>query len=220
MNNQDNIKEVDFKDHIGEVVQENDRHSYKIAYFPVSELNYWEKNPRKITPKKLKELYNSLKESGDASIITIDENKDIIGGNHRVRAYKEYEPDKVVLCKQLFGRTYAEKVQLNILLNEHKSEWNFDILAEITKDLAGIAELTKTPSTLMDANKQRLLDPLPFERHDFFIIACKTESEVAELEYKLGLNDAFTKLCDTNDRKMRTRAVWYSDRKFEIVPHK
>lgn len=205
---------------LGEIVDEgNGRHSYKIAYFPVGELSYWEKNPRKITPKKLKELYNSLKRQGEGSIITIDENKNVIGGNHRVRALKEYEPNAVVLCKQIFGRTYAEKVELNITLNEHKSEWEFDMLASITKDLAGIEDLTKNIIDHESASKQKLLEPLPFERHDFFIIACKTEGEIAELESKLGLKDTFTKLHPTNGRKAKTRAIWYSDRKFEIVPH-
>lgn len=203
---------------LGEIVDEgNGKHSYRVVYFPVSELNYWEKNPRKITPKKLKELYNSLKRQGEGSIITIDEEKKVIGGNHRVRALKEYEPTAIVLCKQIFGRTYAEKVELNITLNEHKSEWEFDMLASITKDLAGIEDLTKKIVDHEDV-KQQLLEPVPFERYDFFVIACKTEGEVAELETKLGIKDAFTKLHPTNGRKAKTRAVWYSERNFDIVP--
>lgn len=204
---------------LGEIVDEGDgRHSYRVAYFPVSELHYWEKNPRKITPKKLKELYNSLKRQGEGSIITIDEDKKVIGGNHRVRALKEYEPNAIVLCKQIYGRTYAEKVELNITLNEHKSEWEFDMLASITKDLAGIEDLTQKFVDHDAAAKQKLLEPVPFERYDFFVIACKTEGEIAELESKLGLKDTFTKLHPTNGRKAKTRAIWYSEREFDIVP--
>ena len=219
MNPTENTRGVDENlPKLGEVVKEDDKHSYVVKYVPVSELHYWEKNPRKITPKKLKELYASLKEKGDGSIITIDEDNAIIGGNHRVRAYKEYEPDKVVLCKQILGRTFAEKVQLNIELNQHKSDWDFDALAEITKLVTGISDIVEKSVDMKDASKTKLLEPLPFERHDFFIIACQTESEVAELESKLGLKDTFTKLHPTNGRKMKTRAIWYKDRNFDIVP--
>ena len=96
----------------------------------LSELKPYEKNPRRITEKGLKDLKQSINKFGIAEPIVINTDNTIVGGHARYYAIKDngikevdcYVPEKKLTEKQC--------EELNIRLNKNiAGEWDFDILS-------------------------------------------------------------------------------------------
>lgn len=92
-------------------------------------LKGYDKNPRKFTDKGLKDLEKSLKNCGDANIITINKDNTVLGGHARLTVMKQLgytEVDVKVPEKKLTEKQCQEVV---IRLNANTAgEWDFEKL--------------------------------------------------------------------------------------------
>ena len=62
---------------------------WKIEKRNIDELKSYEKNPRKFTRKGLADLKESIKNCGDANIITINADNTVLGGHARLKVMKQ-----------------------------------------------------------------------------------------------------------------------------------
>lgn len=103
--------------------------NWKIEKRSLDELKGYDKNPRKFTKKGLKDLEKSLKNCGDANIITINKDNTVLGGHARLTVMKQLgytEVDVKVPEKQLTEKQCEEIV---IRLNANNAgEWDLDKL--------------------------------------------------------------------------------------------
>lgn len=65
------------------------------AYWPLSKLSLWERNPRSIKEDRFKELKERLKRQGQIKPLLVTKDGTVIGGNMRLRAFTELGWDKV-----------------------------------------------------------------------------------------------------------------------------
>ena len=104
--------------------------NWKIEKRSLDELKGYDKNPRKFTKKGLKDLEKSLKNCGDANIITINKDNTVLGGHARLTVMKQLgytEVDVKVPEKQLSEKQCEEIV---IRLNANNAgEWDLDKLS-------------------------------------------------------------------------------------------
>ena len=95
----------------------------------LDDLKGYDKNPRKFTDKGLKDLEKSLKNCGDANIITINKDNTVLGGHARLTVMKQLgytEVDVKVPEKKLTEKQCQEVV---IRLNANTAgEWDLDKL--------------------------------------------------------------------------------------------
>ena len=162
-------------------------------------------NPRKIKKKKAEELERSIDMFGDFGVIVIDENDNVICGNQRSLLMARKDPEQIVDVKR------------NIKDNTHAGEWDLDLLADWTADLAidiGLDLQEKNP----DERKIPDMELIRYEKYDYVIIACRNEVDYANLTRALGIDGA--KILIAKRRKIKARAVWYDDMKAQIVPKK
>lgn len=98
----------------------------------VSELKEWQRNPRRLTDKGIKDLTASIKKFGIAEPIVINTNNTICGGHGRKKVLETlkikdvacYVPNKKLTDKQM--------EELNIRLNKNiAGEFDFDMLANL-----------------------------------------------------------------------------------------
>lgn len=172
-------------------------------------------NPRKVTKKKFEELKRSLQTFKDFGIFIIDEEDNVIGGNLRLKATKEIDPDAKVLCKRLIGYTEAEKRVINIKDNTHAGEFDIDLLADWTADLTvdlGIENIAKKEIEDRTIPEMELIH---YEKYDYVMIVCRNELDYNNLVRALGIEGAKVGIAK---RKIKARAIWYDEMKARIVP--
>ena len=104
--------------------------NWRLAEKKLDEIKVFDKNPRRITEKGLKDLKTSIDKFGLAEPIVLNTDGTIIGGHARYYALKEQGKD-VADCYIPDRRLKAKEVkELNIRLNKNiAGEWDFDILA-------------------------------------------------------------------------------------------
>ena len=170
-------------------------------------------NPRKITPKKRKELEESLNQLGDFGLILIDEKDNIIAGNQRVSILKEKDENIKVLCKRLIGYSEAELRAINIKDNTHAGDWDVDLLADWTADLNIDLGLDLKEKDI-DEKKIKDMELIHYEKYDYVLIACRNELDYNDLVRRLGIEDKKVPVCKS--RKIKARAIWYDDMKSQI----
>ena len=167
-------------------------------------------NPRKITAKKRKELEESLEQFGDFGLILIDEDNNLIAGNQRVSIMKEKDPETVVLCKRLVGYSEAELRAINLKDNIHAGEWDIDLLADWTADLTIDLGIKDDIAREEKEGQERIIEemePLPYEKYNYVLIACKSELDFDILTDKLGI--AGKEMRVMRKKKIKARAVWF-----------
>jgi len=179
----------------------------EVVYKKPSEIKTAFGNPRKIKKVKAEELGHSLETLDDFGVLVIDENDDIVSGSQRLRQMLLKDPDKPVLCKQLFGYSEAEKRAINIKANEHAGEWDLDLLASWTADLNIQVGIKKDK----EASEREIADmePIAFEKYDYVLVVCKTTLDYENLKDRLGIKTANMKI--TDKKKIKARAVWFDD---------
>ncbi len=175
-------------------------------------------NPRKITTAKLKDLEDSFDLFGDFGIFLIDEKDNVIAGNQRLKVVlRKFGPDFELDCKRLIGYTEAELRAINIKDNTHAGDWDMDLFAEWTADLAidlGLdpKEKKKGPENA----KLTDMELIRYEKYDYVLIVCRNEVDYKNLQRALGLEHR--KMIVSQKRKIQARSVWYDDIKAQIVP--
>ena len=129
-----NDEVVDVAEQIAE--QSNGEKRIEVVEVRVGDLVGMDGNPRKITPKKKKELQRSFEQFGDFGIRVIDEKNRIISGHQSVDALKSvYGEDHITLAKRLVGYSEPELKAINIKANTHAGDWDMDKLAAWSADL-------------------------------------------------------------------------------------
>ena len=104
--------------------------SWKLKKKKLNEVKLYDKNPRRITEKGMKDLKKSIGKFGLAEPVVVNTNGIIIGGHARYLALKEQgikEFDCYIPDREL---TEDELKELNVRLNKNiAGEFDFDILA-------------------------------------------------------------------------------------------
>jgi len=109
----------------------------------VSELKHWEENPRKITPQKLEELKEKIKERGFHDVLKLDEDGMILSGNMRKEALEQLGIEEVNVLVPDRALTTEEKILIGIESNIQAGEFDNDILKGFGSDIlfeAGISD--------------------------------------------------------------------------------
>jgi len=97
----------------------------------VSNLIEWEKNPRNLTEKGLKQLKDSIKEFGLAEPLVINSDYTICGGHGRKKILEELNIDEVDCYLPDKKLTEKQFQKLNLRLNKNiAGEWNTESLLE------------------------------------------------------------------------------------------
>ena len=106
-----------------------------IKKIKISELKKYPNNPRKMDDNTYSQLVNSIKQFGDAEVLVVNTNNEVIGGNHRLDAFLEvFGPTYEADCKILDLPKNTE-IKLNIALNGISGEFNTDMLRDILVNL-------------------------------------------------------------------------------------
>lgn len=203
-------------------MEKQEKKRIDVVEMRVCDLNYEFDNPRKpLTPKRKKDLEESLEKLGDFGVIVIDENNSILSGNQRVKILMALDPNRKVLCKRLVGYTDGEKKAVNIKANVHAGEWDMKKLAEWTGSLH--IDLS-TDLTVLNTKEPKIKDMelIRYEKYDYVMIVCRNEVDYNNLIRSLGIEDKKVLVAKTRDkdRKIKARAIWYDDMKAQIVPKK
>lgn len=172
-------------------------------------------NPRKITNPKKKSLAASLEAYGDFDIIVINEDNQVLGGNQRVSILKEKDPDIVVTCKMLIGYTEQEQKYVNVKLNTHAGDWDLDVLADWTADIALNLDLDKVKDKKTEERAIPEMELIHYEKYDYVMIVCRNELDYNNLVRDLGIEGAKVSIAK---RKINARAIWYDKMKAKLVP--
>lgn len=174
-------------------------------------------NPRKPADKKnAAELRESLETLDDFGVLVVDEKKDIIAGNQRLRQFIEMGDDEPKLCKQLIGYTRAEKRAINIKANTHAGTWDTDLLADWTADLNIKLGIDEKLEKSAEERSIREMELIHYEKYNYVLIACRNELDYNHLVRTLGIEDAQIPICKT--RKIKARAIWFDKMKAKLVP--
>ena len=174
-------------------------------------------NPRKISPKKLKELEQSLKDNGDFGIFLIDEKNNVIAGNQRLKAIKHVSGEDTLLdCKRLIGYTNAELRMINIKDNTHAGEWDLDMLADWAADLTVDLGLKESVEKEIENREISEMELIHYEKYDYVLIACRNVIDYNNLVRTLGIENKKVRIAKS--RKINARAIWYDKMNAKIVP--
>lgn len=147
----------------------------EVVEMRVGDLVGMDGNPRRISPKKKKELRRSFEMFGDFGIRVIDEKNRIISGHQSVDTLiAMYGEDHVTLCKRLIGYSEPELKAINIKANTHSGEWDLDKLAAWTADLHVDLGL-ELPQKDADEHTIRKMELIRYEKYDYVMIVCRNE---------------------------------------------
>ena len=113
---------------------------WKIKKEKLENLKFHELNPRKFTEKGLKDLKQSIKNCGDANIITINADNTVLGGHARLTVMKEMGITEVDVKypTELLSEEQCKEVLIRLNAN-NAGEWDFEKL-EADFDLENLAE--------------------------------------------------------------------------------
>jgi DNA modification methylase len=96
----------------------------------ISELKLWEDNPRSIAKKAFESLKRKIRRWGQFKPVLITPDGIVIGGNMRLRAYKEMGIEDIWVSV-VDPKTEAEKIEIALTDNEMSGRWDEDKLAEL-----------------------------------------------------------------------------------------
>jgi hypothetical protein len=103
----------------------------EIKELKVNQLNINSKNPRKISEvsyRKLKKSLTEFKKMLNIREIVCDENMNVLGGNMRVKALLELNPNEKVKVKIVKGLSEEEKKEFIIKDNVSSGLWDYELL--------------------------------------------------------------------------------------------
>jgi DNA modification methylase len=97
---------------------------------PISSLTLWDKNPRSISKESFESLKNKIKRWGQFKPLLMTPEGIIIGGNMRLRAYKELGISEAWVS-EIHPKGEAEMIEIALADNELAGRWDRDALAEL-----------------------------------------------------------------------------------------
>ena len=105
---------------------------WKLVNRKVVDLKEWQKNPRRLTEKGIKDLTTSIKKFGIAEPIVINKNNTICGGHGRKKVLVAMKIKEVACYMPSIKLTDKQMEELNIRLNKNiAGEFDFDMLANL-----------------------------------------------------------------------------------------
>lgn len=130
-------------------------------YRKVSELKLWEQNPRSIKASDFERLKKQVKELGQYKPLIITKDNEVIGGNMRLRAYRDLGIDEVWVSV-VDPKDDSEKLKYALSDNDRAGYYDDDLLSNLSSaypdfDWSGYAVDLNPPETLdkvlMDINE-------------------------------------------------------------------
>jgi hypothetical protein len=104
----------------------------------VSELKSYEKNPCKMSAEEKREIIKSIDGFGRVVPLVINigsRNNVIIGGNQRLKIYKESKIEKVEVMIPSRELGIEREKESNLRLNKNVASWDYELLQNIDLDL-------------------------------------------------------------------------------------
>ncbi len=96
----------------------------------ISQLHLWEKNPRGIMTKDFDRLKRQIQKLGQYKPLLITEDGTVLGGNMRLRAYKDLGIEEIWVSV-VKAETEAERLEYALSDNDRAGYWEEDKLAEM-----------------------------------------------------------------------------------------
>jgi hypothetical protein len=165
----------------------------------VNDLVPYEKNPRKMSPEKMKKLQDSLHKFGLVEIPAINLDGTLIAGHQRCKAMKFLGKGEELIDVRVPNRqlTEMELKEYNIASNAIDGDWVEEILRESFSDvdLASLGldlDLSEFQAELNSAEEEKPkpvyeIVPKFTEKHSSFIITCDNELDENFIKQVLGL---------------------------------
>src|ERR1035437_5380335 len=154
-------------------------------YRKLSELKNWDKNPRSIKGNDFARLKKQIQTLGMYKPLLVTADGTVLGGNMRLRAYKELGIDDVWVSV-VVADTEAKKLEYALSDNDRAGFYDADLLANLIPDYpdfewADYAVDLKEPQSLQD-----LIDSLtPVEEDEVPEVPTEAISKLGEV-YQLG----------------------------------
>lgn len=105
-----------------------------MEYRKLSELKNWDQNPRSIREEDFDRLKNQIKKLGQYKPLIITKENVVLGGNMRLRAYRELGVEEVWVSV-VDAKTDEEKLQYALSDNDRAGSYNEEQLAELISGL-------------------------------------------------------------------------------------
>jgi ParB-like chromosome segregation protein Spo0J len=102
----------------------------KIETRKISELKGWDRNPRTISEKAYTELINQIKELKPYKPLLINEDGVVLGGNMRLKAFKELGIDEIE-CSVVHAPDEPTMVKYALSDNDQKGKTELEQLIDI-----------------------------------------------------------------------------------------
>jgi DNA modification methylase len=140
----------------------------KKEYRPITELHNWEKNPRSISKSAFEQLKKHIIDHGQMQPLVITPDGEVLGGNMRLRAYRELNINNVWV-EVVEPKDEAEKLRIALVLNDRAGYYDDDLLANLTAEMpdfnwADYSVDLKEPTNLgdlLDQFKEVVEDEVP-----------------------------------------------------------
>ncbi len=123
-------------------------------YWPIEKLRNWEQNPRTISEKNFERLKAQIKELGEYKPLLVCPDGEVIGGNMRLRAYRELG-FKECWVSVVNPKDEAEKLKYALSDNDRVGQYDEDSLANLLGnfedvDLSNFSVDLKEPTNIQD----------------------------------------------------------------------
>ena len=164
-----------------------------MTYRKISELHEWDKNPRTITVEAYDRLKRQIQKFGQYKPIIITDDGTVIGGNMRLKAYRELGIEEVWVSI-VNAESDKQKMEYALSDNDRSGFYDEDLLANLTGNMPDIqwndySIDTKEPLALDKIIEEASVDREP--RHFQVIVDCKDrnkQKEVYEKLFDMGLD--------------------------------
>ena len=101
------------------------------TYWELSKLREWDRNPRSISKDGFERLKKQIKKLGQYKPLLITPDGTVLGGNMRLKAYRELGVDKVWVSI-IDPKTEAEKLEYSLSDNDRAGYYDDDLLANLS----------------------------------------------------------------------------------------
>jgi len=101
------------------------------TFWDISKLHEWDKNPRSISKDGFERLKKQIKKLGQYKPLLITTDGTVLGGNMRLRAYKELGVDKVWVSI-INPKTENEKLEYSLSDNDRAGYYDDDLLTNLS----------------------------------------------------------------------------------------
>jgi hypothetical protein len=176
----------------------------KFIYRNIDELISPDYNPRKASAKEEEDIKTSIRKYGfiDPVIVNVhpDRKNIMVGGNRRVKVYKEMGGTEVPTVEVSIGDIEREK-ELNLRLNKNTGSWDESkYVGNFTKEMMlsvgfkeselsmYLSEFEQKIRSITNADAAYPLIPKFSEKYDAIIIVSKNEIDTHYVEQILGLD--------------------------------